>query len=191
MAWNGWERILPTRKPKTEVGKNGVTKDEIRGFCIRWTKKNKIASIDSSFLFFSSRPSISTLNANNYNAWLAVVHRPESSEGCKREAVGSSWPDSESVKPADPTHGSNQIRLCIRHNDCNAIRSLEFCNRALRHFPVSNSVPSFPPYGVDIYSNATEYNSFNVERSFSIERRNCVSLAFRIIATLCRIVFTR
>lgn len=30
--------------------------------------------------------------------------------GCKREAVGSSWPDSESVKPADPTHGSNQIR---------------------------------------------------------------------------------
>lgn len=190
MAWNGWERILPTRKPKTEIGKNGVTKDEIRGFCIRWTKKNKIASIDSSFLFFSSRPSISTLNADNYNAWgggdrcsPARVIRGDAKGKLlgvagfrKRETRGS--------------HSRFKSNSCIRHNDCNAIRSLEFCNRALRHFPVSNSVPSFQ-YGVDIYSNATEYNSFNVERSFSIERRNCVSLAFRIIATLCRIVFTR
>lgn len=147
---------------------------------IRWTKKNKIASIDSSFLFFLFTPL-------DFHVKREQLQRVTGSCSPARVIRGDAKGKLLGVagfrkRETRGSHSRFKSNSCIRHNDCNAIRSLEFCNRALRHFPVSNSVPSFPPDGVDIYSNATEYNSFNVERSFSIERRNCVSLAFRIIA---------
>lgn len=158
---------------------------------IRWTKRNKIDSLKFIVKTVSFFPLFTPLNFHVKRDERAIITREVAvtgrsyQRGRKREAVRSSRPDSESVKPADPIP-----RLTVRikfvhpaHNDCNVIHSplSEFRDRALRHFPVSNSLPPSlsPPLSraTDIYSNATEYNSFNVERSFSIELQERLHLS--------------
>lgn len=163
---------------------------------IRWTKRNKIDSLKFIVKIVSFFPLFTPLDFHVKRDERAIITREVAvtgrsyQRGRKREAVRSSRPDSESVKPADPIP-----RLTVRikfvhpaHNDCNMIHSplSEFRDRALRHFPVSNSLPSLPTSRVLRTFIRTRPNTIHLTSSGvspSNCRRDCISLAFRIIAT--------